>query len=188
MKDVDETTPKKKSMKTNFIVFIAGALFVSVSLIWGISDNFPSILLLLFGSCSMLYSVLRNFGSKQTLKPGFQLLYWSPRVICIIFAAFTMLFSFDVFNENKGFWETAIALLMHNIPMFVMIFILIISWRWEWFGGILFSLLGFIYIIMEWGRFPFGTYALISGPLFLTGILFFLNWKYRRIIKAGPQH
>lgn len=187
MSEINETTTKKQSIKTNLILFIAGASLVAVSLVWGISDNVPSILLLLIGSCSMLYSILRNFGGKQTLKPSLQLLYWSPRVLCIIFSAFLMLFSLDVFQEGKGFWDTALAFLMHNLPMFVMVIILIVTWRWEWVGGILFSLLGVLYIATAWGRFPFGTYALISGPLFLTGILFLLNWKYRKIIKGGAE-
>jgi hypothetical protein len=185
MNNLDETTPKKKSMKTNIILFLAGALLVVISLLWGISDNIPSILLLLIGSCSMLFSILRNFGSKKNLKSSLQLLYWSPRVLCIIFSAFTIVFSLDVFQETKGFWEIALALLLHNIPLFIMVIILIVTWRWEWIGGILFSLLGFIYIAMAWGRFPFGTYAMISGPLFVTGILFLLNWKYRKLIKRG---
>jgi hypothetical protein len=188
MNDANGTTHPKARMKSNIILFISGALFFAISLIWGITDNIPSILLLLIGLCFMLYSVLRNFGTKKTLKPGLQLLYWSPRVICIIFSAFAMLFSFDVFEEGKGFWETSIAFLMHNIPVFVMIIILIVTWRWEWIGGIIFCLLGFIYIVMEWGRFPFGTYAIISGPLFLTGILFLLNWKYRKILKEDSQY
>ncbi len=185
--NLNETAPEKKSLKTNLILFAAGASLVAISFLWGISDNIPSILLLLIGSCSMLFSTVRNFGSKKKLKPGLQLLYWSPRVIGIIFSAFIMLFSLDVFQESKGFWETALAFLMHNIPVFVMVIILIVTWRWEWFGGILFSLLGFIYIGMAWGRFPFGTCAIISGLLFLIGGLFLLNWKYRKIIKAVAE-
>jgi hypothetical protein len=187
MNDMNETAPGKDSMKINIILFLAGASLFAVSLLWGISDNIPSILLLLLGSCSMLYSILRNFGGKKTLKPGLQLLYWSPRVICIIFSVFTMLFSLDVFQEAKGFWETALAFLMHNIPTFLMVIILVVTWRREWFGGVLFSLLGFIYIAWAWGKFPIGTYVIISGPLFLTGILFLLNWKYRKIIKTGAE-
>jgi len=42
---------------------------------------------------------------------------------------------------------------------------------------ILFILLAFFYIFGAWGKFDILAYIFISGPLFLTGILFLINWK-----------
>jgi hypothetical protein len=39
---------------------------------------------------------------------------------------------------------------------------------------------GIAYIVMFWGRFPVATYLLISGPLFLIAVLFWLNWTNRK--------
>ena len=114
-------------------------------------------------------------GMKTTSK---RLLFWTPRVLCLFFAAFISLFALDVFGENHGFWETALALTMHLIPTFILLVVLALSWRWEWIGGVLFSALGLFYILSFWGRFSWSTYAIISGPLFALGILFLFNWRY----------
>lgn len=109
-----------------------------------------------------------------------RLLFWTPRILCILFAAFLALFALDVFDEHHGFWDTALALIMHLLPSTILlIVILIVAWRREWIAGALFCALAALYIIFFWGRFPWYTYALISGPLLLIGILFFLNWRFR---------
>src|ERR1035441_3495384 len=43
-------------------------------------------------------------------------LFWTPRIICILFACFVSIFALDVFQENHGFWNTLLALLIHLIP------------------------------------------------------------------------
>jgi hypothetical protein len=107
-----------------------------------------------------------------------QLLFWTPRILCILFAVFVSLFALDVFGEDYDFWETLVALLMHLIPTGIILVGLAISWRWEWVGGVLFVALGVFYFVMTRGRFDWLTYLLMSGPLFLIGVLFLLNWLY----------
>ena len=69
---------------------------------------------------------------------------------------------------------------MHNIPVFILLIILIISWKHEIVGGIAFILAGLFYIIMV---FRSVTWKLalhwsltIASPAFLIGILFMINW------------
>jgi uncharacterized membrane protein YgdD (TMEM256/DUF423 family) len=113
-----------------------------------------------------------------------RLLFWTPRILCILFAVFVSLFSFDVFGEGYSFWKTILALLMHLIPTGIILVVLAVSWRWEWVGAIIFSALGVLYIVMFWGRFKWHVYLLpISGPLFLVGFLFLINWLYRKQIR-----
>jgi hypothetical protein len=116
-------------------------------------------------------------------KPTKQILFWTPRILCILFALFLSMFSFDVFDEGYNFWQAIFAFIMHNIPTALVIIILLFSWRWEWIGGILFVALGILYIIASLGKFNLDAFLLISGPLFLIGILFFINWFYRAEIK-----
>jgi hypothetical protein len=113
-----------------------------------------------------------------------QVIFWSPRILGILFAVFISLFALDVFSEGYGFWETILALLIHLVPTYLVILALIIAWRWEWVGAILFIALGVFYLILSWGQFPWVTYLVISGPLFLVGILFMLNWAYRSKLKT----
>ena len=111
-------------------------------------------------------------------------LFWTPRILCILFAAFLSLFALDVFGEGYGFWRTILALLIHLAPVGMLVLILVISWRWEWVGGVVFPVLGVLYIVSVWGRFPWAVFVTISGPLFLLGILFLANWRYRAELRG----
>jgi hypothetical protein len=105
---------------------------------------------------------------------------WTLRIILIITLLFWALFSLDVFDEDLGFWDTLLGLLMHNIPSFIMIVILIISWKWENVGGTLLMLcvLGFaIYLFMGSGNFMYGTLIMLGIP-FLIGAFFVFNHYY----------
>ncbi len=110
--------------------------------------------------------------------------YWTPRILSIIFILFLAMFSLDVFDMKLGFWETALGLFMHNIPVFVLSIILLISWKHEIVGGITFILAGTLYIVImlmnilrnsfEWYMLSYSL--IIAGPAFLIGILFITNW------------
>jgi len=108
-----------------------------------------------------------------------RVIFWVPRILCIFFALFISLFSFDVFGEGYGFWKTIGALLIHLIPTYIVIIATVIAWRWEWIGAILFTGLAIFYLVFAWGKFPLFTYLAISGPLFLVGGLFLINWIYK---------
>ena len=116
--------------------------------------------------------------------PAKRLLFWTPRILCLLFAAFVSLFALDVFDEHQGLWNTILALLMHLIPTGILLLILAVTWRWEWVGGLLFPALGALYIIAFWGRFHWSAYAVLSGSLFLLGALFLLGWKLRAELRA----
>ena len=116
--------------------------------------------------------------------PPKQLLFWSPRILCLLFAAFISIFAADVLGEGYGFWKTILALLIHLIPTWLVLIVLAVSWRWEWVGGILFIALGALYLSWSWGRFHWSVYLCISGPLFLIGVLFLLNWRCRRELRT----
>jgi hypothetical protein len=108
-----------------------------------------------------------------------RVLFWTPRVLGILFAIFLSGFALDVFSEGYGFWQTIGALLLHLVPVYIVVIVLVIAWRWEWVGAILFTALAVFYVIWMWGRFPLVTYLSISGPLVLIGVLFLSNWIYR---------
>ena len=117
--------------------------------------------------------------------PMKRLMVWTPRVLCILFAVFISLFAVDVFGEGYGFWMTVLALLMHLIPTAILLAALAIAWRWELVGGTVFPGLGVLYLVMAWGRFHWSAYLTISGPLFLVGLLFLINWLYRSELRAS---
>jgi len=115
-------------------------------------------------------------------------IYWTPRIASILFIIFLSLFSLDIFGQGYSFSETIIGLFMHNIPVFILLIIIIISWKYEIVGGVAFILAGLLYtamIIMNAIRGSFEWYMIswiltIAGPAFIVGILFIINWMQKR--------
>jgi hypothetical protein len=111
-------------------------------------------------------------------------LFWTPRILSILFILFLSLFSLDIFDMKLTFWETILGLLMHNIPSLVLLVILLISWKYEIVGGIAFTLAGLFYVVMlakdnfEW--YKLSWIFTIAGPAFLVGALFFVNWFQKK--------
>jgi hypothetical protein len=120
---------------------------------------------------------LRMVKMKKSLR---QTLFWAPRILGILFAIFISVFALDVFDEGYGFWETMLALAMHLIPTALLVTVLIFSWRWDWIGGILFPVLGILYLLTMRGL-HWSAYAIIGGPLFLEGVLFLLSWRAKAV-------
>ncbi len=106
-------------------------------------------------------------------------LFWAPRVLGILMILFLALFSLDVIGMSDDPLQVALGMLIHNIPSFILIALLLVSWKWELVGGIIYPLLGLAYILTSRGQ-HWSSYLLIAGPLVLIGILFLLNWKSNR--------
>ncbi len=125
-------------------------------------------------------------SSKKTLKVN-KIIFWTPRILSILFICFLALFSLDIFDGNYGFWGTIVGLFMHNIPSLILLTVLIISWKHEIVGGIFFTLAGLLYLILilknalaegfELYMIPWSL--IIAAPALLIGVLFLLNRKYK---------
>jgi hypothetical protein len=112
-------------------------------------------------------------------------IFWTPRILSILFILFLAVFSLDVFGNNYTFWETVTGLFMHNIPSLILLIVLIISWKYELVGAVVFILAGLFYIAMLAMNPQFEWYMLswsimISGPAFLVGILFYIGWRQKK--------
>jgi hypothetical protein len=113
-----------------------------------------------------------------------RLIFWAPRSLAILFILFLGLFALDVFGEGHGFWGTLVALFMHLIPNLLVLAILVLAWKWEWIGALLFAGLGVFYIVWAWGKVHISAHFVISGPLFLIAILFLVGWVFRSQIRT----
>ncbi len=113
-----------------------------------------------------------------------RVIFWTPRIVCIAFALFISLFALDVLSEGYSIPKTILALLIHLIPTGIIVIALLISWRWEWVGAILFTALAVFYLVWARGKFPLITYLVMSGPLFLVGVLFLINWVHRTELRT----
>jgi len=132
------------------------------------------------------YAVRKEEVMRKLLK---QLLFWSPRVLGLLFALFVSLFALDVFGQGYGFWETLVALLIHLIPVYVLLIALAIGWRWEWVGALLFVGFGVWYLVMIWEPAPLIAILIgawpIAAPALLVGLLFLLDWFYEPKLLAA---
>jgi hypothetical protein len=173
---------RHNSRRTGLIFLAAGCIAIVLSFLIGISDNPPVVALMLGGFFAVVLGVVYGVTGSGRRTPAQQLLYWSPRALCMAFALFLSLFALDVFSEGRGVQETAVALVLHLIPTLLVLALLAVSWRREWIGGVILPLLGVAYVVDTWNK-PFGvwsTHLLMAGPLVLTGVLFLLNWYYRK--------
>jgi len=94
-------------------------------------------------------------------------LYWTPRILGILFIMFISMFSLDA--------GSFLGWIMHMIPSFVLIIILIIAWKWEKIGGTIFILISIVMTLFFRTYNDILSLMTISGIPFLIGLLFL--WK-----------
>jgi hypothetical protein len=120
-------------------------------------------------------------------KTAKRLVYLTPRIICIAFAAFLSIFAMDVFSMRVDFWRKALALLVHLIPTALVLVALTVGWRREWIGVVVFPLLAVFHLVTKWGQFHWSVYAVIDGPLLLMAILFWVNWSNQATLRPSTR-
>jgi hypothetical protein len=103
------------------------------------------------------------------------------------------MFSLDVFEGNYGFWGTIVGLFIHNIPVLILLIVLLISWRHEIAGGIVFILAGILHTVFSLTRvdaepwyISFAVSLIIAVPAFLIGILFLIGWFKKKKTPVPP--
>jgi hypothetical protein len=113
-----------------------------------------------------------------------RILFWFPRILAIIAILFMMMFSLDVFGGDEPVGRQLTGFLVNNIPVFVLILVLAIAWKFEIIGGIIFVLLFFALGIF-FNSFTGNSGSLIILiPFLVAGAMFilhhFLSEKGRR--------
>jgi len=98
---------------------------------------------------------------------------WLPRVLALLLICFIGLFSLDVWSMEGTLLQKAGGFFVHNIPTLILLAALILAWKREKIGAIVFILIGIIATLY------FHTYQNITTFLLLTclpvgiGLLFF---------------
>jgi len=116
--------------------------------------------------------------------PNRSIYYWLPRILSILFILFIMMFSLDVFDGTSSLGDILIGLFMHNLPAFGMMLITFFAWRNDFvgaigFGGIGLALIILVNIAMSGNSDAVGNFV-ISGPAFVIGVLYLVNWLKSR--------
>jgi hypothetical protein len=129
-----------------------------------------------------------------------KIVHWLPRILCILAILFIGMFSLDSFDPKLTLGNQLLGFFMHNIPTLILIAILIISWKWELIGGILFAAVGIIFtplvFMMNYRMnhsvgMTLSIILVITFPFIIVGFLFifshFLKKKRAKTIQTEFQ-
>ena len=115
------------------------------------------------------------------MKKHIKVFHWLPRIICILAILFVSLFAADAFAPELTIWQQLGAFVIHLIPSFILIAFLIVAWKWEYIGGIIFIIIGlglsiFVFIhnykMNDSIWMSLGIIAAITIPFAIVGLLF----------------
>lgn len=106
-------------------------------------------------------------------------LFWTARVLGILFALLVSLFALDVFRVARPFVEMMVALLSHLVPTAIVLIVLLIANRHGFVGGVMFLLIGAAYIFQTLGE-SWAVALTFGGIPILIGIMFILEGVFQR--------
>ncbi|MHC1704866.1 MAG: hypothetical protein AB9846_13235 [Tenuifilaceae bacterium] len=124
------------------------------------------------------------------MKTSIRVIHWMPRILCILAILFLSMFALDAFDPKLTILQQIGGFLIHLIPSFILIALLILAWKWELIGGIIFILIGlgfspFIFIhnyhMNNSIWMSLFVVLMINIPFVLVGFLFILsNYKKKK--------
>jgi hypothetical protein len=118
------------------------------------------------------------------MRTSVKIFHWSPRILCIAAIIFISLFAGDSFTPGHTIWQQLGDFFMHLIPTFILIVILIIAWKWEFIGGLIFVAIGlglspFVFRLNYNMNRSIGMSIVIilciTIPFIIVGILFIIS-------------
>jgi hypothetical protein len=111
-------------------------------------------------------------------------LFWVPRIAGILFVLFISLFALDIFDERLGFWGTIVGLFMHLLPSILLTIAIVIAWKREWFGALLF--IGWaVWYVASMRRLDWIAYTVLAGLPVVIGLFFLAGWVWKKEIRQG---
>ena len=134
-------------------------------------------------------TVMATFAKKST-----RILHWFPRILCILAILFISIFALDAFGPGRTLWQQLGDFLMHLIPSFILLGILLVAWKWEFVGGLIFTLIGIIFtpiIYMHNYRMNQSVWIslevvlLITIPFVVVGVLFLVSYSRKKKERAS---
>ena len=116
-------------------------------------------------------------------------IFWAPRILGILAISFISIFALDAFHPDMTLLEQLRDFLMHLVPSFVLLAILLVAWKWELIGGIIFVAIGLVLTPLIYIHnynmngsvwMSLGIIMLITFPFILVGVLFLLDYKINK--------
>ena len=76
------------------------------------------------------------------MKKSIRVFHWVPRILCILAILFISMFALDSFTPGQTIWQQLGTFFIHLIPSFILIVLLVVAWKWEYIGGLIFIDIG----------------------------------------------
>jgi len=123
------------------------------------------------------------------MKKSIKVFHWLPRIICILAILFVSLFAADAFTPELTIWQQIGAFLIHLIPSFILVALLVVAWKWEYIGGIIFTIIGlglspFVFVhnykMNHSVWMSLGIILAITIPFVIVGVLFIWSHKMKK--------
>lgn len=127
------------------------------------------------------------------MKTSSKILYWVPRILCILTILFVSMFASDAFSPQNTVWQNIVSLFMHLLPSIILIIVLVIAWKWELVGGIILTIMGLAFstgvFLINMKRFhsvgkSLGNAVILCLPFVVSGILFIVNHYSKKRIQT----
>lgn len=134
--------------------------------------------------------LFNNVKPNKKMKTSIKIIHWTPRILCILSILFVSMFAADSFESDNTFGQNLASLFMHLLPSIILTALLIVAWKWEFIGGVIFIVLGigispFIFML-NYNRNHFsiaqslGIILMINFPFIVVGILFVINHHLKK--------
>jgi len=123
------------------------------------------------------------------MEASVKIYHWVPRIICILALIFVSMFSLDAFDPGLSIGKQILGFIMHQIPVFILLALLIVAWKWEYIGGLIFILLGVILsvLVFIWNyrmnhSIPMSLLVIlmVTIPFVVVGILFIVSHNKKK--------
>lgn len=111
------------------------------------------------------------------MKDRTALLFWTPRIIALIYIMLLSLFALDVFVPGKTILQYTAALIAHLLPQLLLIILLLIAWYNNVFIGALFIMSYLLFFFFFYDKSHVLIQALLFSPLFILGVIFLVSQK-----------
>ena len=132
------------------------------------------------------------------MKTSIKVFHWLPRIICLLAILFISLFAADAFAPGLTIWQQLGAFIMHLIPSFILLGFLIVAWKWEYVGGLIFLIIGLAlspivfmhnYNMNHSVWMSLGIILAITFPFVIVGVLFMVSHslKKKNRLKTTPN-
>jgi hypothetical protein len=118
-----------------------------------------------------------------------RIFHWLPRIVCILAILFVSIFALDSFAPGLTIWQQLGGFLMNLIPSFVLVILLVVAWKRELIGGIIFIVTGLILTPLVFNMNYNRTHSLgislsiimmITFPFIVVGILFLRSYYLKK--------